>query len=675
MTDEKPSHGFEPTDEFIDNFIVGCMVQNYGDLLKVSRTKGVLHTLPSLRKYISENPYIRMEYLIAIESERDGQGLTNNATLNSFIAAQLAAFEACDHQNTKMYADEIKKLITDGIKNSAVAEAVSRAIQGKPSMVEEILSSPLTVDVDQITVEDANRVRETLLCPESGFEIFSKWCFEIQMGFKFQMQDFHAIIFEFCQKIVNGEIDRGIVCIPPRHSKTQILSIFLPLYSFCNNPSSHNIITSYADDVVAESSGYIRQIMLDSLFQKIFPAVRIDQNKRSLERWGTTRSGVMHAVPTGGKMTGKGAGSLSTVYSGCFVVDDAIKPKDAYSNQVRKEINDRFDNTFMSRLANDGVVTADDGSLVKCPRTPMVIIMQRVHDEDLVGYLLRGGSSDKYTYLNIPGIVTPECGTEKWYNTLCTKQAYTHAVPYLYDLKRGAGESALWPSRKSLESLIAMRNATPYTFNSQYMGDPTARGTGLICEDWWHEWTEIPKSDVVRAFMTADTASTKQDYSDYSVVCLWYLLKDNRLLLADIELGKYEVPDLKVMLEEFWRRHTELDVCHPQLLPTALYLEDKSSGQFLNQQFTRDGNIRVMPVPKDKTSGDKIARFLNSVPYWAQGKFIMPAEHKHKAHVMREVFGMTGEGSGTGHDDVIDNISDAAAIAYSAPSANYAAWM
>lgn len=669
------SQVFEPMDELEDNFLVTCILQNYGDLLKVSRTRGVLRTLPNLREYIKDNPYIRYEYLIALESERDGQGLTKNAVLNSLITAQIAAFETGDHKNTKMYSDEIKKIISEGIKTSTVAEAVALAISGKPSMVEEILKHPLTVDIDAITIEDANRVREILLDPNTGFEVFSKWAFELQMGFKFQMQDFHSIIFEFCQQIVNGVIDRGIVCIPPRHSKTQILSIFLPLYSFCNNPSSHNIITSYADDVVAESSGYIRQILLEPLFQKIFPALRIDANKRSLERWGTSRSGVMHAVPTGGKMTGKGAGSLSTTYSGCFVVDDAIKPKDAYSAPVRKEINDRFDNTFMSRLANDGVVTGENGEQIKCPRTPMVIIMQRVHDDDLVGHILRGGSADKYVFLNIPGIVTPDCGSAEWYKKLCTKQAYTHALPYLYDLKRGPGESALWPSRKSLESLIAMRIATPYTFNSQYMGEPTARGTGLIVEDWWNEWTEIPKDDVIRAFMTADTASTKQDYSDYSVICLWYLTKRNELLLADVELGKYETPELKKMIEEFWKKHTTLDLRYPMLLPTALYMEDKSSGQFLNQQFTRDGNVRVLPIPKDKSSGDKTARFLNTVPYFAQGRILVPAEHKHKAHVMREVLGMTGEGSGTGNDDVIDNFSDAVVVAFSAPSANYGAWM
>ena len=666
----------EAIDEALDNFLVSTMIQHYGDLLKVSRTRGVSFTLPALREYIESNEYVRQMYLDGIYAERDGQGLSQNAVLNSLILAQAKAFQEGEHQNTKMYADEIKKLITEGSQQESIQAAVASAISGgaNEDLIWAIINTPLLVDVDQITTEEANRVRAVFLNPNDGFEIFSKWAFQIQMGFEFQEQDFHKIIFRFCQEVVNGQIDRGIVCIPPRHSKTQILSIFLPLYSFCHNPRSHNIITSYADDVVAESSGYIRDIMTDPMFMKIFPAVKIDRDKRSLERWGTTANGVLHAVPTGGKMTGKGAGSLAPNYSGCFVVDDAIKPKDAYSNAVRTEINDRFDNTFMSRLANDGVITVK-GKSVPCPRTPMIIIMQRVHDEDLVGYLLRGGSADKYVYLNIPGIVTPECGSKEWYKALTARQNYTHAIPYLYDLERGPSESALWPSRKSLESLIAMRIATPYTFNSQYMGDPTAKGTGFIKEEWWVEWTEIPYEDVISAFMTADTASTKQDYSDYSVICLWYKLKDQRLLLADLELGKWETPELKITIQDFWKKHTQFDIRYPAILPTALYMEDKSSGQFLNQQFVRDGNVYVLPVPKDKSSGDKIARFVNSVPYWAQGRFLMPAEHKHKDHIMRETLNMTGLGSGTGNDDFIDNVSDATVVGFSAPVLDYSGWM
>jgi predicted phage terminase large subunit-like protein len=175
--------------------------------------------------------------------------------------------------------------------------------------------------------------------------------------------------------------------------------------------------------------------------------------------------------------------------------------------------------------------------------------------------------------------------------------------------------------------------------------------------------------------MTADTASTVQTYSDYSVCVFWGVTYSNDLYMLDVMLGKFETPELKTELIKFWNKHNVLDIKYPTMLPTALYMEDKSSGQFLNQQFTRDGSIRILPVPKDKTSGDKVARFLNAIPYFAQGRIWFPQEHVHKQHVMREVLNMTGMGSGTGNDDVIDNISDACAIVYSGGSANYEAWV
>ena len=664
----------QPIDEQVDNYIVSLLTQYYGDLLKVSRTRGILLPLPQLRKYISENPFILERYKINLDSEIEGQGLEDNAILNSLQEAQLKAFEKADHKNNTIFANEIKKIVTGGkVEVDADGRAkIATANKKQKSMVDEIVNSPLEVDISKISNEDCIAVRKLF---HNDFKAFALWTFEIQMGFKFQMQDFHSIMFDVCQDVVDGKRDRVIITIPPRHSKTQILSISLPLFSFCHNPGSHNIITSYADDVVSESSGYIRSVMLSELFMKIYPSLRIDSSKRSLERWGTTKGGVMHAVPTGGKLTGKGAGSLSTKYSGVFVVDDSIKPKDAYSPAIRGEINDRYDNTFMSRLANDGEVQDDSGKIVKCPRTPIVIIMQRVHDLDLIGYLLRGNSSDTYDYLNIPGIIDKETGSKGWYERILEKQSYTHAKPVLYKLNREEYPSALWPSRKNLDSLLAMKQATPYTFNSQYMGDPTAQGTGLVQDEWWQEWHEIDKKLFSRTFMTADTASTTKDYSDYSVACFWGVTYANDLHLLDIMLGKYETPELKKELIKFWNKHNVLDMNFPTMLPTALYMEDKSSGQFLNQQFTRDGNIRILPVPKDKSSGDKVARFLNAIPYFAQGRIWFPHEHVHKAHFMREILSMTGLGSGTGHDDCVDNVSDAVDIVYSGSSANYESWV
>lgn len=663
------------SDEVFDTVLAETMVKYYGDLLKVSRDKNCIYTLPRLRDYLQENERVLELYLEGIYDERDGQGLTRNFVLNSLIEAQVGSFSENSPKNNKLYSEEIKKLITEGIKEGSV-ENVVQGVTSKASKdtVRLILEEPHDVDITSITQSDVDEVRKYLLDYEEGFRRFSLWAFHIQTHSVFQEYDFHEIIFEFCQEIINGGIDRGIVCIPPRHSKTQILSIFLPLYAFCINSSSQNIITSYADDVVLESSGYIRTIMMSPIFKKIFPQAEIDQSKRALERWGTLRGGVQHAVSTGGKMTGKGAGTLSSKFSGLFVVDDVIKPADAYSDTVRSVINDRYDNTFMSRLANDGVVK-ENGKEVRCPRTPMVIIMQRVHDDDLVGHILRGKSGDYYSFLNIPGLIDPSCGSEEWYDKLCKRHGFTHAVPYLYDLKRDEPLTALWPSRKSLDSLLEMQKSTPYTFYSQYMGDPSSRGTGLVKTEWWQTYEEIPYDSIIKSFMTGDTASTAQTYSDYSIICLWHLSRDKKLYLGDLILGKWETPDLKEELIKFWQKHRVFDPKRPTAYPSALYLEDKSSGQFLNQQFARDGSVICIPVPKDRNSKDKVTRFMNTIPYWSTGRIIMPRQHEHLDHIEREVLQMTSLGSGTGNDDFIDNVSDAVVVAFENQQIDYSSWV
>ena len=292
------------SEEVFDTVLAETMVKYYGDLLKVSRDRNCIYTLPRLREYIRDNERVVELYLEGLYAERDGQGLTRNYVLNNLIEAQANSFSDNSPKNNRLYSDEIKKIIVEGIVEGNVDDVVQGvASKASKDTVRMILEQPHDVDITTITQSDVDEVREHLLDYDQGFRRFSLWAFNLQTFSSFQEYDFHRIIFEFCQEVINGGIDRGIVCIPPRHSKTQILSIFLPLYAFCINSSAQNIITSYADDVVLESSGYIRTIMLTPIFKKIFPAAEIDPSKRALERWGTLRGGVQHAVSTGGKMT------------------------------------------------------------------------------------------------------------------------------------------------------------------------------------------------------------------------------------------------------------------------------------------------------------------------------------------------------------------------------------
>jgi len=418
--------------------------------------------------------------------------------------------------------------------------------------------------------------------------------------------------------------------------------------------------------------------MTNEAFTKVFPRVNIDPAKRSLERWGTTRQGVMHAVPTGGRMTGKGAGSLSPHYSGCFVIDDPIKPIDAHSEVKRSEVNDRYNNTFLSRLANGGSYQNEEGEDVKCGRTPMILIMQRLAGEDLVAHLLKGNSPDKFHWLNIPAVLDEHCGSTDWYDSIIKKHGYTHAIPVEYSLDmRDEKERALWPSRISIEALNKLKETDPYTFYSQYMGDPTAKGVGIINEDWWTEYdpTEFDKGSIVRSFCIADTASTEKTYSDYSVLMHVGVSNDGGLYILDALIGKWETPKLRAEIHKFWTKVMQFDMNYPLMIPWTFYLEDKSSGHYLIQEIMSSGNIPVTPIPRDKTSRDKLARFLTTVPYFAQRRIRFPSNHEHLIHMKREILGLTDKSSATGHDDVCDVIADSVAVAFGAPSMSYSGWI
>lgn len=646
----------------------------YGDLLKVSRVHGVDLALPVLRRLIAKEEIIRELYKQYLDEEIEGMGLSDNQQLRSLQQAQLEALEAGDPRNNTAYADEIKKIITKGKADHREGQQVYvTKSEFNELRVDQYIRHPLDFDENTLTPQECSVIRERLL---GNFKVFSLWAFQLQMGFEFLCMDYHEVMFEFCDKIIKGEegFHRTVINIPPRGGKTQIISIFLPLFAFCHNAGSHNMLLSFNESVVLESSGYVRTLMLDDKFMKVFPDVRIDQAKRSLDKWGTTRAGVLHAITGNGKVTGRGAGSLSTKFSGIQCIDDILKPMDAYSPVERTKVNDNYTNTLLSRLACDGFVK--DGQ--KFLATPQVIIMQRLHDQDLCGHLFRGGSGARFKWLNIPALITPETGSKKFYDTLIAKHAYTHADPYLYDLGREEAESSFWEARKSLQSLKDLQLADPYNFQSQYMGDPTAKGTGIIQDEWFRVFdpNTFDYNKIMRTFIVADTASTTKSYSDYSVLFYVGVGDDNNLYVLDIDLGKWGVVDLKQHMIDFWNKHNEFDIQYPRLLPWNFYCEDKSSGHYLIQDIGETGKFNLTPIPRDKTAGDKLARFLNCVPYFSQGRVLFPDGHIHLPHVRRELCSMTNLGSGTGHDDCCDVTTDACGIAFGSHTfMDYSSWL
>jgi len=518
----------------------------------------------------------------------------------------------------------------------------------------------------------------------SDFEEFSKFCFKLMTGTKLLHVDYYVVLFETIQKLIDHESNRLIINIPPRAGKTLLISIFLPLYAWCTNPCAQTILTGFNSDVLNECSGYIRTIMSDPDFKRVFPDVIIDNNKKSVERLGTMAAGVLHAIPTTGKMTGKGCGALVEDFAGLMAIDDVIKPDDANSPTERDKINNRFSNTLLSRLATED--------------TPLAIIMQRLHADDLCGYLMKGGSSDVYDWLNIPGLIrhadSPlptdrkvkewekyRTGSKEWYDAQIEEYGYTHVRPILYDLKRPIedydkeGDSSFWAIRKNVKTLKGLREKDPYTFYSQYMGMPVGKGTAALNAEDITYYSELDKYSIKYTFMTADTASTTQDYSDYTVVILWGVDKQNRLILIDMIRDQWETPELTKAVRDYWKEKHVFDINHPTMMPRGMHLEDKSSGLFLNQQFIRDGSVTVKPVPRDGTANnDKFSRFLNTIPYFSKGRILIPKEHEFTKTIVAELKGQSQFGNATGYDDIVDNFSDAVSVVFDGDIMTYEDW-
>lgn len=512
---------------------------------------------------------------------------------------------------------------------------------------------------------------------ESNFEEFSKFCFKIMTGQKLLHVDYYVILFHAIQTLIDQMCTRMIINIPPRAGKTLLISIFLPLFAWVKNPSGQTILTGFNSDVLAECSGYIRTIMSDPDFQRVFPDVVIDNNKKSVERLGTMSAGVLHAIPTTGKMTGKGCGALVEGFAGLMAIDDVIKPDDANSPTERDKINNRFSNTLLSRLATE--------------TTPLAIIMQRLHADDLCGFLMKGGSNDTYKWLNIPGIITPDTGSAEWYKKQIDLYGYTHVEPILYNLPASEHRvyeehmfegklqmvSSFWAIRKTVATLLGLCSKDSYTFFSQYMGMPVGKGKAALKKEQISTFklADLDPRSIRYTFVTADTASTKQSYSDPTVACLWGLNRRNQLLLLNVIIDKWETPELIIAMREFWAKCMDYDKSYSNLRPRGFYMEDKSSGLFLNQQFLKDRTVNVKPVPRDGTPGnDKFSRFLVTIPYFEDGKIILPSDHVHYPYIVRELIGQSSLGSATGNDDFADNVADAANIVFSSGSMNYEDW-
>jgi len=449
-----------------------------------------------------------------------------------------------------------------------------------------------------------------------------RWYFPEREGLDLIVGPHHPLICSTLDKVYTGEITRLIITLPPGYSKTESAVVNFVSKGFQINPGARFIHATFSDQLAGENSANIKTLVqLDSYQEYADPKFEIQTDSKAKDRWKTTAGGGLLAKAAGGPITGFRAGYMDkTIFTGALIIDDPIKPDDAFSPNERMRVNRRATNTFRSRLAHEGV--------------PIIVIMQRLHSEDFAGHLLTGGSGDYWHHLDLPVLIE---NTNAEY-----PRQWTHGIPLPHNLPLGP----LWEHKHNLEQIEVLK-ADEYTYNSQYQQRPVSIEGALFQMSFFQEWAELPELDYF--CMYGDTAMKTTERNDFSVFQLWGKAKNRTgIYLVDQLRGKWEAPELEKNALFFFNRYRTLGI-HPR----GFKIEDKASGTGLIQGLRRKG----VPVQAIQRNRDKYTRGLDAAPWVSSGMVWLPKNAPWINSLRTEL--AIFDGLGTGHDDQVDPLMDA----------------
>ena len=398
-----------------------------------------------------------------------------------------------------------------------------------------------------------------------------------------------------------GKIRRLIINLPPRHLKSLMASIAFPAWCLGQDPSAQILCVSYAQDLADKLARDCRGIMTSPWYQRIF-STRLAPHRQAVQEFITTRQGYRLATSTGGVLTGRGADII--------LIDDPLKPEEALSDAQRKAGNEWYDHTLYSRL-NDkrhGVI---------------VIIMQRLHEDDLIGHVL---AQEGWEVLSFPAIA--EADEVHRIETIWGAQCF----------RRRQGE-ALHPDREPLETLDRIRRTIgEYNFAGQYQQSPAPLGGGLVRAEWFKRYGEKDRPERFdRIVQSWDTANKATELSDFSVCTTWGV-KGKDLFLLGLFRRRLEYPALKRAVRE---QQSLFDA-------KEVLIEDKASGTQLIQELINDG---CHGVTRYQPTCDKIMRLHAQTAMIENGFVHIPETAPWLAEYLHE---LTVFPKGK-HDDQVDS--------------------
>lgn len=403
------------------------------------------------------------------------------------------------------------------------------------------------------------------------------------------------------RQVANGECKRLVITMPPRSLKSISASVAFPAWLLGHDPRRRIICISYGRALTTAHANSFRAIVNSNWYLNLFPSMRIDPRKDTEEEVRTTRGGYRLTATVGGALTGRG-GSI-------VIIDDAMKASDAQSEAARRTVNTWFDETLLSRL--------DD------KRTDaIVLVMQRLHPDDIVAHVLKSGD---WTHLDLPAIAVEDASIP-----IGTGSLYF----------RAAGE-LLQPEREPQHVLDELKRAMgSMAFSAQYLQMPVPLGGNLIRWDWFRTWTELPEKDrhMQQIVQSWDTASKATELNDYSVG-ITAMVQNEAIYILDVVRERLEFPALKKRIAAEKRKWKA----------TKVLIEDKGSGTNLIQDLRNDG-VFTVPIEPD---GDKIVRMSAGSACIEDGRVFLPRNAPWLDIFRGEILAFPNGA----HDDQVDALS------------------
>src|SRR5262249_55898678 len=387
----------------------------------------------------------------------------------------------------------------------------------------------------------------------TDFHSFVQAAFPVVSGGKHLQLNWHLEAMAYAlTNVTNGNTRRLIITVPPRSLKSICASVALPAFALGHDPSRKIICVSYSDALARKHANDCRALMHSPLFRALFPATRISPRKDTETEIMTTARGSRLATSVGGTLTGRGENLV--------IIDDPLKPQEAQSESARESVKQWFANTLLSRLDHK-----IDGSIV--------VVMQRLHPDDLVGHLLEQGG---YKHLNLPVVAEEECVIDLGPNR-------RH--------RRSRGD-LLHPERESRAALRQPKaEMGTMEFAAQYQQAPIPAAGNLIKWSWFNFYDSPPtpgRKDKI--IVSWDTAQSSRELADYSV-CVVLLVRGETIYILDIVRERLEYPALRrAVLQQHHRWQGVVPDC-------TLVIESKGSGLSLIQDLKRENIYPIAMQP------------------------------------------------------------------------------